>query len=147
MAYRYSELGEQVFSEPDKAARQIKREAKKVNGSIADLAEALGVNRTTLYRWIETLDNNYAQTVRATIDEYREKQEAKERRTKLRDLNAIVREALSKHGGHIKAAAGELGVSENTMYTRIRQLEADGFKVRAFAKKLRGKREDWRLYE
>ena len=146
MAYRYSELGEQVYSDPDKAARIIKREAKKVAGQMSPLADALGVNRTTLYRWIEALDTQYAQNVRASIDEMREKVEAKERKAKLKALNTETRDALTNADGHIKAAAENLGVSENTMYTRIRQLEEAGFKIRVFAKKLRDKRETWRVY-
>ena len=113
---------------------------------MSPLADALGVNRTTLYRWIEALDTQYAQNVRANIDEMREKVEAKEREAKLKALNTETRDALTNADGHIKAAAENLGVSENTMYTRIRQLEEAGFKIRVFAKKLRDKRETWRVY-
>lgn len=147
MAYRHSELGEQVTSDPTKAAKTIIRAAKKVDGIMTPLADELGVNRATLYRWIETLDNNYAQNVRATIDGIRTKKEERDRKAKFKALNQEMRDSLTLHDGHIKATAQALGISENAMYVRIRNLEEQGFKIKAFAAKLRKKRSSWRVFE
>ena len=147
MAYVYNKIGEQVYSEPDKAARAIRKAAKKFTGKVEEIATYFGVNRTTLYRWISTLDSDYGHDVRTFIDKQRETSQEKERKAKLKKLNDEVRGLLLQNGGHIKAAAESAEVSENTVYTWLRQLEAGGFKIRAYAKKLRNKRPEWQMYE
>jgi len=64
--------------------------------------------------------------VRNDYDEDPEEQEYEEQRAEdlsIKSANMdLIEKVLRKHGGNRKAAAAELGISERTLYRKIKQL-------------------------
>ncbi len=59
---------------------------------------------------------------RDTIDDIQDTQEIIEESLSLADKEVeLIRKALEKHGGKRKHAAGELGISERTLYRKIKE--------------------------
>lgn len=58
MAFRRTDYGWLVTSEPQKAVKRLKRVFARNDYDVGRVAEELGVNRTTLFRWLRKLQDS-----------------------------------------------------------------------------------------
>lgn len=88
------------------------------NGSSVPRIESASPQRPSII-----IDEEEVKTiVRQEEEAYREEHEAQETLS-IKDVNAeIIRKALEKHGGNRKEAAQDLGISERTLYRKIKNL-------------------------
>jgi transcriptional regulator with PAS, ATPase and Fis domain len=55
-----------------------------------------------------------------------DKEDIEEQTLSIQNVSAeLIRKALEKHGGKRKLAAAELGISERTLYRKIKELDLD----------------------
>jgi response regulator of citrate/malate metabolism len=57
MAFVYNEFSNEVQSAPKKAFGKLQKLFRDHNGSTTEVAKALGVNRTTIHRWLARFES------------------------------------------------------------------------------------------
>jgi DNA-binding NtrC family response regulator len=145
---RIGNQAKEDFSERDilyKVLFDMKRDMVELKKLVADIIEHGGVSTnyqnnaqaiTQLYRDIELPNNNHdAQfTLQQPVNnnagnsntDYNLTQEAEEVEESLSLIEKesdLIRKALKKHKGKRKLAANELGISERTLYRKIKELD------------------------
>lgn len=128
-----SEAGADYLSDRDiifKILFQLRKDVDELKASIHSNAPSSGESPTLLIPSDMSIAHHSIE--RPSIDEdeltpyedaVAEPVIAKEPSLSLQDVNAdLIRKALEKHGGRRKAAAQELGISERTLYRKIKEL-------------------------
>lgn len=106
-----------------KALYSLRHEVEELRAKLDVTAAAPRIENSSSARPSIIIDEEEVKTiVRQEEEAYREEREAEENLS-IKDVSAdIIRKALEKHGGNRKEAARDLGISERTLYRKIKNL-------------------------